>query len=217
MEQDKAKEYKYAASHEDVEEVEVELKAQDRQAKEEERRSKKLSQLLRHDKNGNLIRLDGWAKADQLCRIMKCTEADLMKVVCSNNKSRFAWGKGETSGRTYIRANQGHSIPVQLNSLKRAPDDVKALHGTYLDCIDVIKKNGLSKMKRQHIHMAQGMPGTVISGMRKTAEVVIHIDVPKCRERGIEFYVSANGVVLSEGNSDGVIPPDCFLNIEYTK
>ncbi|KAH3856764.1 hypothetical protein DPMN_099358 [Dreissena polymorpha] len=71
---------------------------------------------------------------------------------------------------------------------------------------------GLSRMKRNHIHMAMGEPGDncVTSGMRSSCEVTIRIDLKKAMEDGIKFFVSANNVILSPGNEDGLIPPKYF-------
>ncbi|XP_052270010.1 pre-mRNA-splicing factor CWC22 homolog [Dreissena polymorpha] len=67
-------------------------------------------------------------------------------------------------------------------------------------------------MKRNHIHMAMGEPGDncVTSGMRSSCEVTIRIDLKKAMEDGIKFFVSANNVILSPGNEDGLIPPKYF-------
>jgi 2'-phosphotransferase len=73
---------------------------------------------------------------------------------------------------------------------------------------------GLSKMKRNHIHMAQGLPGEgVISGMRLRSEVLIYIDVEKALAAGLKFYLSSNGVVLSEGDARGFIRPEFFQKV----
>jgi hypothetical protein len=69
-------------------------------------------------------------------------------------------------------------------------------------------------MKRNHIHMATGLPSSgVISGMRATCEVVIHVDVALALADGIEFFLSANGVVLTSG-VDGVLAPKYFKKVE---
>lgn len=74
-----------------------------------------------------------------------------------------------------------------------------------------IKKMGLSKMRRQHIHFAIGEPGAqeVISGMRKSCEIMIFIDLKSALDDGIKFYLSENKVVLSSG-INGIIPPKYF-------
>lgn len=96
-----------------------------------------------------------------------------------------------------------------------------------------LEKQGLSKMSRNHIHIAQGLAGdTVISGalftspqsrwqntnidtgMRNSADIFIHIDLRKALDAGYKFQLSANGVILTTGNEMGVIPPEFFSRVE---
>lgn len=99
-----------------------------------------------------------------------------------------------------------------------------------------IATQGLSKMGRNHIHLATGLPSSgvksgahvyeglsnvissflipfLILGMRANSAVMIYLDVPKAMEGGITFFLSANGVVLSPGNDEGIIPPEYFGNV----
>jgi 2'-phosphotransferase len=90
-------------------------------------------------------------------------------------------------------------------------------------------------MKRQHIHLAQGVPGDkvisgtahfhsypplyltkklVTPGMRKSSQILIYIDLPKALDAGIKFYLSSNGVVLTEGDERGFLSPEFFLRVE---
>jgi 2'-phosphotransferase len=86
-------------------------------------------------------------------------------------------------------------------------------------------------MKRNHIHLAQGIPGDgVISGsfipwrssfnsepslgMRSSSQVLIYIDVQKALDAGITFFLSENGVVLTEGDERGFLSPEYFLRVE---
>lgn len=66
-------------------------------------------------------------------------------------------------------------------------------------------------MSRNHIHFAVGYPGEkdVISGMRKTCDIYIEIDIVQAIKDGIDFFLSANNVVLSPG-INGVLPPKYF-------
>jgi 2'-phosphotransferase len=66
-------------------------------------------------------------------------------------------------------------------------------------------------MGRQHIHMAKGLPGEVISGMRQNSEVVIQINVTDAIKAGIRFFESDNGVILSDGIDGGGVIPAQFL------
>ncbi|KAH6916291.1 KptA family-domain-containing protein [Coprinopsis sp. MPI-PUGE-AT-0042] len=127
-------------------------------------------------------------------------------------------------GAWWIKANQGHSIKtvVELN-LKpiTSVDDIPtgiAVHGTDKNAWKSIEKQGLSKMKRNHIHLAQGVAGqNVISGMRKGSQILIYINVQKALDTGIQFSLSDNGVVLTEGDSKGFLKPEFFARVEDAK
>ena len=94
------------------------------------------------------------------------------------------------------------------------------------------EKQGLSKMTRNHIHIAQGFAGdTVISGtrftrhtrscfvdvgigMRNSADIFIYIDLQKALDAGYKFQLSANGVILTAGDEMGFLPPEFFARVE---
>lgn len=79
----------------------------------------------------------------------------------------------------------------------------------------VLERKGLSKMSRNHIHLAQTLANKgSISGMRNNCDIFIYIDVDKAVAAGIKFYISENGVLLSEGNEAGFLPPDFFMRVE---
>lgn len=115
-----------------------------------------------------------------------------------------------------IRANQGHSIAIESASLLKpitlAADNVPeaVVHGTYFAFYPMIlDSGGLKKMTRNHIHFSTGLPedkGGVISGMRNDAEILIYIDIRKSLEDGaMLWWISDNGVILSEGDENGVV------------
>ena len=73
-------------------------------------------------------------------------------------------------------------------------------------------------MNRNHIHLAQGIAGqNVISGMRNSSQILIYVDLPSALSAGLKFYLSANGVVLSEGDENGFIKPEFFRRVENSK
>ncbi|CCM02592.1 uncharacterized protein FIBRA_04695 [Fibroporia radiculosa] len=140
----------------------------------------------------------------------------------------------------WIRANQGHSLKTvamelqPINSVADIPTGV-AVHGTtrkawkvicalntslYFEQysvknLGVLGEQGLSKMSRNHIHLAQGVPGSsVISGMRNSSQILVFVDVQKGIDAGIKFYLSANGVVLTEGDDRGFLGPQFFSRVE---
>ena len=120
-----------------------------------------------------------------------------------------------------IRANQGHSIAIIKSDLllkELSAEDLMALpmivHGTNKIAWDnFIKTQGLSRMKRNHIHFATGLPdnGQVISGMRQNCDIHIHIDRQKCISHNVKFFRSENGVILCAGtNNEGVLSSSFF-------
>lgn len=93
------------------------------------------------------------------------------------------------------------------------------IHGTFYRNWDIIKINGLSRMRRNHVHFAVGLPSSkeVISGMRNFCEVYIYLNVNLALKDGIKLYKSSNGVILSPGNQEGVIESKYFLKVVDAK
>lgn len=119
-----------------------------------------------------------------------------------------------------IRANQGHSIAVDSAALL-VPITLEAgnvpeivVHGTYFAFYQaIIESGGLKKMGRNHIHFSTGLPEDkqgVVSGMRNDAEILIYVDIMKSLgDGGVLWWMSENGVVLTEGDGNG------FLSMKY--
>lgn len=107
-----------------------------------------------------------------------------------------------------IRASQGHSIPLSNECLNLTPLSLAAhptaVHGTFYPSYEAIISCGyLSRMGRNHIHLATAETG-VTSGMRGDAEVLVFVDVRRAVEDGgLKFWLSENGVVLTEGDAEG--------------
>jgi len=182
------------------------------------RLSKYLSKILRHQAINLGLKIDnqGFIKINDLIQHLKKTKNfkmivlnDIKEVVINDNKNRYSIKLIDKI--EYIRANQGHSmksVKIELLEIKSHLEIPICIHGTYSKNINNIKKLGLSKMNRNHIHMASGLPenGQIISGMRKSCDTIIWIDVEKAMLNGIKFYKSENDVILSPGNSEGIIP-----------
>jgi len=188
--------------------------------------SKALSWLLRHnaESEGFTLLEGGFLPVSEILqhrRFTGFTVEEVEAVVQNCEKQRFGTKMGD-DGRLLIRANQGHSIKaveVEMEEIVAADDIPKVIHGTYLKAWDLIKTSGLSKMKRNHIHFAAGEPGDqgVISGMRNSAQVFIYVDTEAAMADGIKFYKSANNVILSPGNSQGVLLPQYFKTVKNVK
>lgn len=107
--------------------------------------------------------------------------------------------------------------PILLNI--SATDDYDVIHGTYYKNWNNIKKIGLSHMNRLHIHFARGLPhdDRIISGIRKSAQIYIYVDLKRALNDGIPFYKSSNDVILSTGNAEGIIENKYFLKVIDSK
>ncbi|PHH53290.1 putative tRNA 2'-phosphotransferase [Ceratocystis fimbriata CBS 114723] len=213
----------------------------------EEKVSRALSRLLRHKAISAGIQLDpaGFAPLDKVLawgplKSEKVTVDDVKTCTRDNAKQRFSMKANPSTNPNaenddssdashwLIRANQGHSITLDssamLTEISLAAKNVPArvLHGTYYAFWDaIVQKGGLSRMKRNHVHCATGIPGVdvgVISGMRKDVELLVQIDVEtSLRDGAMQWWLSSNGVVLTEGDENGLIPLKYFARAEGVK
>ncbi|XP_005577521.3 tRNA 2'-phosphotransferase 1 isoform X6 [Macaca nemestrina] len=185
--------------------------------------SKALSYALRHGalKLGLPMGADGFVPLGALLQLPQFhgfSAEDVQRVVDTNRKQRFALQQGDPSTGLLIRANQGHSLQVGVPELELMPlETPQALppmlvHGTFWKHWPSILLKGLSCGGRTHIHLAPGLPGdpSVISGMRPHCEIAVFIDGPLALADGISFFRSANGVILTPGNTDGFLLPKYF-------
>ncbi|GJQ74936.1 hypothetical protein Trydic_g9564 [Trypoxylus dichotomus] len=189
--------------------------------------SKTLSWILRHGakQQGFCITSDGYIEVNSILSHRqlkdKCTVDDINRIVEANNKKRFTLRTNQF-GNLEIKANQGHSIKgiddLELEEITSAANVGDVIHGTYYKHWNSIKKNGLNRMTRVHIHFACGLPNKkIISGMRHNVEIVIYIDIEKALAANLKFYRSPNGVILCPGNADGIIEPKYFLKVSDVK
>ena len=160
--------------------------------------SKFLSFVLRHQPQAIGLSLDsaGWADVADLIRLANACGRPLDRellflIVETNDKQRFALD--ET--RTRIRANQGHSIQVDLGLLPQAPPPV-LFHGTASRFIDSIRSRGLVPGSRTHVHLSQDSATARAVGSRHGQPVVLSVDAGAMHAAGSEFRLAHNGVWL---------------------
>lgn len=163
------------------------------------RTSKFLSFVLRHQPEAIGLRLDaaGWADVDELIRLANASgralDRDLLFfVVETNDKQRFAFDEA----RTRIRANQGHSIEVDLGLVPQVPPPV-LYHGTALRFIDSIRSGGLVPGTRNHVHLSQTRSTAHAVGARHGKPMVLSVDAAAMHAAGAEFRLAHNGVWLA--------------------
>lgn len=162
--------------------------------------SKFLSLVLRHEPEKIGITLDeeGWADVAELIEKMgkKGPRIDfetLEFVVDNNDKKRFAFN----DNKTRIRASQGHTIEVDLNLPPQVPPTI-LYHGTAITNLPIIKEKGLIRMARQHLHLSAEEGTAKNVGGRHGKPVVLVIQALAMHEKGYVFYLSANGVWLTD-------------------
>lgn len=167
--------------------------------------SKYLSKHLRHQPEhlGLELAPGGWVEVEKLLTACAAnqfpiTRAELEEVVAQSDKKRFSFD--ET--RTRIRANQGHSVDVDLQLEPKIPPDI-LYHGTGEGFVEVILKSGLLKMSRHHVHLSADLETAKKVGMRKGRPVIFLVNASKMQEAGYTFFCSENGVWLVEQ-----VPPE---------
>jgi putative RNA 2'-phosphotransferase len=170
--------------------------------------SKFLSLVLRHQPELIGLRLspEGWADINEL--IAKAAEKNIVlsqEVICSvvqtNDKQRFSL----TADRTCIRANQGHSIPVELHLPEQVPPPF-LFHGTASRFLPSIKEKGLLPGTRQHVHLSADAATALQVGSRHGKPVVLQIDTAQMYKVGCKFFLSENNVWLVDA-----VPLSCII------
>ena len=158
--------------------------------------SKFLACVLRHNPSSASIKLDenGWADVDALidgvCKTGRVINAQILEeIVASDGKHRFDFN----ADRTKIRANQGHSIDVDVEMQVLAPPDI-LYHGTAEKYIESIKREGILKRTRNYVHLSKDEQTAIEVGSRHGKAVVLKIDAKRMYEDGFEFLLSANGI-----------------------
>ena len=167
--------------------------------------SKYLSKHLRHtpEQIGLQLAPGGWVAVDQLLAACKqhsfpINRSELNQVVATNDKQRFSF---DSTG-TLIRANQGHSVEIDLQLEPAIPPDV-LYHGTGHGAVEAILREGLRKMSRHHVHLSTDISTAQKVGKRHGRPVVFTVNAAAMSEEGYTFYCSENGVWLVDR-----VPPE---------
>lgn len=162
--------------------------------------SKFISLILRHKPETIGIELDehGWANIDQLIEGINnngnyINMEILEEIVCTDNKQRYSFNEY----KTLIRANQGHSIPVDVELKEQIPPDV-LYHGTADRFLGSIVIEGLKPMSRLYVHLSDNVDTALNVGKRHGRPVVLIIDSKAMYNDGLKFYLSENGVWLTK-------------------
>ena len=158
--------------------------------------SKKLSHALRHNPARLGLTLDkqGWASVSDVLTALNVDMPTLATLVATNDKKRFAF----SSDQSKIRCSQGHTFKVDLG-LRPTMPPAKLYHGTQTNNLISILKTGLLPMRRQHVHLSKDKQTAEIVGKRRPGTLaILTINAERMHSAGHKFYVSENGVWLTD-------------------
>jgi putative RNA 2'-phosphotransferase len=162
--------------------------------------SKYLARHLRHapEDLGLALEPGGWVPVTDLLEAsaragFPIARPELVRCVESNDKQRFSFD--ETGER--IRANQGHSVEVDLQLEEGRPPEV-LYHGTVARFLAGIWAEGLDKGSRHHVHLSLDVATARKVGARRGKPIILQVDAGRMHRDGHKFYRSANGVWLTD-------------------
>jgi putative RNA 2'-phosphotransferase len=162
--------------------------------------SKFMSLVLRHSPEKIGIQLDenGWVDVEALLNGMRkarkaISRETLEYVVENNNKKRFAFNEDGTK----IRASQGHSVKIELGYDPVEPPEF-LYHGTVQKYLDAIMENGIQRMSRHHVHLSHEVETATVVGNRRGSAIILTIHSRQMQQDGHKFYISENGVWLTD-------------------
>ncbi len=158
--------------------------------------SKFLSLILRHQSQKVGIELDehGWADVEELCRRVRGLDrATLEQIVAQDEKQRYSF----SADGKLIRANQGHSIPVDVEPAELEPPEI-LYHGTGEKFAASIRAQGLIRKSRLYVHLSGDTETARKVGQRHGKPLIFLVESGKMFADGFKFYRSVNGVWLTE-------------------
>lgn len=164
--------------------------------------SKRLSYLLRHAPHeaGLTLQKGGWVPLAPVLKSLRVSREQVERVVADNDKQRFSLRV--TVHGEEIRANQGHSVAVELDLQPQTPPPV-LYHGTYAGAVAAIVREGLKPMGRHHVHLSSDRKTARKVGARRGKPVILTVQAGRMHAAGAVFYRSENGVWLVDG-----VPPE---------
>ncbi len=161
--------------------------------------SRFISLVLRHKPEVIGIKLDrhGWAKVSELIAGVNKThplDLDMLEeIVKTDDKQRFSFNED----KTLIRANQGHSIKVDVQLEAKIPPDI-LYHGTGEKYVNSIDQAGLLPKSRLYVHLSKDKETARKVGSRHGKAVIYEIDTQTMVKDGYQFYLSVNNVWLTK-------------------
>lgn len=177
--------------------------------------SRFLSLILRHRPEAIGLTLDeaGWADIDDILRLappdQRLTRERIDRAVVENNKQRFAI----SADGARIRARQGHSIDVDLRLPAVAPPP-RLYHGTATRFVASIRRDGLVKRDRRHVHLSADVDTATTVGARHGTPIVLVVRADEMAAAGHAFFRSENGVWLTDAVPVGFIDFDTGMHAD---
>lgn len=157
-----------------------------------------ISLVLRHKPDAAGIQLDehGWANVEELIKGTKSTgrkiDMDILEeIVASDEKGRYSFSED----KSLIRANQGHSIPVDVELREQEPPEF-LYHGTAERFLEDIQTEGLRPMSRLYVHLSKDKETAIKVGKRHGKPVILQVHSGELFRNGNKFYLSENGIWL---------------------
>lgn len=170
--------------------------------------SKLLSFVLRHNPQHAKVEPDnaGWVSIEELIaglnsRGKNITRDQIETVVAESDKQRFSISEDGLN----IRCNQGHSIYVELGYEPKVPPEI-LFHGTATRFVDSIKSSGLKREQRHHVHLSADAATAEKVGVRHGKLALLQVRAGEMHGRGFEFFLSDNGVWLTQR-----VPPEFIV------
>ena len=163
--------------------------------------SKFISLILRHNPGAAGISLDehGWANVQELIDGINRSDGHILdmemleEIVRTDEKQRYSFNEDHT----LIRANQGHSIPVDVDLEEKIPPDI-LWHGTGEKYVSSIDRQGLIPKSRLYVHLSSDMETARKVGCRHGRPVIYQVDCRRMVQDGYSFFLSANKVWLTK-------------------
>lgn len=155
--------------------------------------------ILRHKPEMIGIKLDehGWADVDKLLegvnRNHSLTREQLEEIVRTDNKQRFPFNEDKTK----IRANQGHSISVDVELQEAEPPEF-LYHGTGEKFVSSIKETDILPCNRLYVHLSSDIDTAIKVGSRHGKPFVFTVSSGQMYRDGYKFFRSVNGVWLTK-------------------
>lgn len=157
--------------------------------------SRYISLILRHKPEAIGITLDehGWANVSELLNGVGINMSELEFIVKTDDKQRYSFNED----KTLIRANQGHSIPVDVELEEVKPPE-SLWHGTGEKYVQNISQMGLIPKSRLYVHLSSDIETALTVGKRHGVPNIFRVSAEKMYQDGFKFYRSANGVWLTK-------------------